>query len=105
MNIIKIEKINSNNFISLTELILESIKSIAVSLIAVTTNTVIEEKIDETEEYLNIRETTLQVKINNNPKAGDKANKTPKYVATPLPPLNFNQIGKICPKKTIKHDN
>ena len=81
------------------------IESIAVSLIAVTTNTEAEEKIDETEEYLNIRETTLQVKINNNPKAKDKANKTPKYVATPLPPLNFNQIGKICPKKTIKHDN
>ena len=26
----------------------------------------------------------------------------PTYVATPFPPLNFNQIGKTCPKKTIK---
>ena len=24
----------------------------------------------------------------------------PIYVATPLPPLNFNQIGKQCPMKT-----
>ena len=24
----------------------------------------------------------------------------PTYVATPFPPLNFNQIGKRCPKKT-----
>jgi hypothetical protein len=24
----------------------------------------------------------------------------PMYVATPFPPLNFNQIGKQCPMKT-----
>ena len=26
-------------------------------------------------------------------------NKIPTYVATPFPPLNFNQIGNTCPKK------
>ena len=41
------------------------------------------------------------VKINNTANSIDKANNTPKYVATPFPPLNFNQIGKTCPKKTI----
>ena len=34
-------------------------------------------------------------------KLKDKPNKTPKYVATPFPPLKFNQIGKICPKNTV----
>jgi len=36
----------------------------AFSLNKVTTNTVKEENIDDTEEYLNIRETTIHVKIN-----------------------------------------
>ena len=35
----------------------------------------------------------------------DNANKIPKKVATPFPPLNFNQIGKRCPRKTNKADN
>ena len=26
----------------------------------------------------------------------------PKYVATPLPPLNFNHTGNTCPMKTDK---
>ena len=30
----------------------------------------------------------------------EKDNKIPKNTATPFPPLNFNQIGKICPTKT-----
>ena len=30
------------------------------------------------------------------------ANKIPTYVATPLPPLKFNQIGKTCPKNAHK---
>ena len=34
----------------------------------------------------------------------DKAPITPKYVATPFPPLNFNHTGKICPKKTTSAD-
>ena len=34
----------------------------------------------------------------------DKAKITPRYVATPFPPLNFNQIGKICPMKQINAD-
>ena len=70
-----------------------------------TTATVREENIDDSDEYLNIRDTTTHVKINSKLKLNDKANKTPRYVATPLPPLNFSQIGKICPRKTIKADN
>ena len=35
-----------------------------------------------------------QVVTNINPKKKFIANKIPTYVATPLPPLNFNQIGK-----------
>ena len=31
----------------------------------------------------------------------ERAKITPIYVATPLPPLNFNQTGKICPIKQI----
>ena len=34
-------------------------------------------------------------------KLNDKAKIIPKYVATPFPPLNFNQAGKICPIKEI----
>ena len=57
--------------------------------------------IEDNDEYLNIRDTVIQVKINSRLKESDKANKTPKYVATPFPPLNLSHIGKICPKKTI----
>ena len=32
------------------------------------------------------------------------ANRIPTYVATPLPPLNLNQIGNTCPKKADKAD-
>ena len=32
----------------------------------------------------------------------DRANITPRYVATPFPPLNFSQIGKTCPNKQVK---
>ena len=32
------------------------------------------------------------------PNNGSNAKMTPKPVATPLPPLNFNQSGKQCPK-------
>ena len=35
----------------------------------------------------------------------DSANKIPRYVATPLPPLNLSQIGKRCPKKATRHDS
>ena len=68
-------------------------------------NTVNDANIEETDEYLNIRETTSQVNINRRPDSIDRASKIPRYVATPLPPLNFNQTGKMCPKKANKHDN
>ena len=50
----------------------------ALSLKRVITKTVKEENIDDNEEYLKIRDTATQVKINRNPKLKDKANKTPK---------------------------
>ena len=95
MNIIKIKKINKINFKLLAEIKLELIKVIVVSLKDATTRTVNDEKIDATEENLNINATTIQVKINRKLKLNERANKAPKYVATPLPPLNFNHIGKI----------
>ncbi len=77
----------------------------AVSLIKVTINTVKDENIEDRDEYLNIKETVNHVNIKRRPNWIDKANKIPRYVATPLPPLNFNQIGKMCPKKASRHDN
>ena len=40
------------------------------------------------------KETTSQVNINKRHNLIDRARKIPRYVATTLPPLNFNQIGK-----------
>ena len=77
----------------------------AFSLKRVITKTVKEENIDDNEEYLKIKDTTTHVKINSEPKLKDKANNTPRYVATPFPPLNFNQKGKICPKKASKAES
>ena len=71
------------------------VASITLSLIIVTIMIVSEENIDETDEYLNIKDTITHVKINKILRDNVKANKTPKYVATPFPPLNFNQIGKM----------
>ena len=68
-------------------------------------NTVIEAKIEDKEEYLNIKATVIQDNINSNVKLYDRANKIPKKVATPFPPLNFSHIGKICPRKTSNADN
>ena len=76
----------------------------AVSFIKVTTKTVNDPNIEDNEEYLNIRETTIQVKINKKLNWIDKANNIPRYVATPFPPLNFNQIGKRCPKNANRAD-
>ncbi len=64
VNIIKIKKINRINFMSPPILKFWSNDFNAVSLIKVTINTVIEENIEDTEEYLNINKTTTQVKIN-----------------------------------------
>ncbi len=40
----------------------------------------------------------------NNPSLKDKAKIIPKYVATPLPPLNFIHTGNIWPRKAIRPD-
>ena len=53
------------------------------------------EIIEDKEEYLvNIR-IKIQAKQKNSPSFKDNAKTIPKYVATPFPPLNFNQIGKM----------
>ena len=66
---------------------------IIFSLNTVTINTVKVEKIEDNEEYLNIRETIIHVKINKKLNGMEKTNSIPKYVATPFPPLKFNQTG------------
>ena len=104
MKIIKIKKVKSVNFISSSILIFSLIDFKAVSLMKVTTKTVNDPNIEDSEEYLNIRDTTNQVKINKKLNCNDKANNIPRYVATPFPPLNFNQIGKTCPKKTHRDE-
>ena len=70
------------------------IAKVTFSVIKVTINIVKEEKIDDNEEYLKIKETVNQVKINNAANPYDNAHKIPKKVATPFPPLNFNQTGR-----------
>ena len=39
-----------------------------------------------------------------NPKFIDKEKSMPRKTAIPFPPLNFNQIGYICPRKHNKAD-
>ena len=58
--------------------------------------------IEDNDAYLNKKDKTSQVipKIRKN--LYESANKIPRYVATPFPPLNFNQTGKIWPIKQIK---
>ncbi len=51
---------------------------ITVSLKKFTTKTVKDENIDETEEYLNIRDITIQVNINKKQSCNDKAVIIPK---------------------------
>ena len=75
------------------------------SLTRLTTNTVSEEKIDDTDEYLNISKTTTHVNINIIESWIDNAEIIPKYVATPFAPLNFNQTGNTWPKNVNRHDN
>ena len=58
------KKINNINFISLAKTKFGSIALTAFSLNKVIINTVNEENIDDKEEYLNIKETTIHVKIN-----------------------------------------
>ena len=70
-----------------------------LSLNIVTTKRVKLENIDDTDEYLNIKKTTTHVKMNKILNSYDRDNIIPRYVATPLPPLNFNQIEKTWPRK------
>ena len=64
MKTIRIKKVKSVKFIPSSIFKSALIDFNAVSLIKVTTKTVNDAKIEETEEYLNIKETTNQVKIN-----------------------------------------
>ena len=75
-----------------------------VSLNKLTIKTVKEANIEDNDEYLKIKEITNHVKINNNPYSKVTANKIPRYVATPLPPLNLSHIGNTCPKKHNKQE-
>ena len=54
---------------------------------------------------MNINNIIIQVIINNKNNWIDKAPSTPKYVATPFPPLNFSHIGKTWPRKTVREHN
>jgi hypothetical protein len=54
---------------------------------------------DDKEEYFDKYKTITQLAIKINPKEIEKAKRIPRYTAIPFPPLNFNQIGKICPRK------
>ena len=47
------------------------------------------------DEYLEIKAMVIQVTKKYTPIRKLKPIKNPIYVATPLPPLNFNQMGKI----------
>jgi len=71
-------KINNINFILAAKTKFGSIALIAFSLNKVTASTVNEENIDDIEEYLNIKETTIQVKINRKLNPYDNANKIPR---------------------------
>jgi hypothetical protein len=57
--------------------------------------TIKDEIIEDNDAYLNKKDKISQVipKIRKN--LYESANKTPREVATPFPPLNFNQMGKI----------
>jgi hypothetical protein len=63
-----------------------------------------EERIEDKEEYFVIVATIIQETQKNNPSFRDKTKIIPRYVATPLPPLNFIQTGNICPRKAIRPD-
>ena len=61
-----------------------------------------EEGITEDELAIICRYNQQVTKIN--PNEIEKAKRTPRYTAIPLPPLNFNQMGKICPRKHKRAD-
>ena len=105
VNIIKIKKINrifeSGTF---DEKDLDGSEKITVSRKKFITKTVNDENIDDKEEYLNIKDTIIQVNINKKHNWKDRAVITPKYVATPFPPSNLSHTGNICPRKDIIAD-
>ena len=72
------KKINNINFILLVKTKFGSIALTAFSLNRVIINTVNEENIDDKEEYLNIKETTTQVKINRRLSPYENAIKIPR---------------------------
>ena len=57
---------------------------------------------DDKEEYLNIKKVSNHTIPKLIPKNIFIQQSIPIYVATPLPPLNFNQIGNTWPRKTHK---
>ena len=52
---------------------------------------------DASEEYRNVTATTPQTNAIKIPQMNDKPSVAPIAVATPLPPLNPKNTGKICP--------
>ncbi len=72
------KKINNINFISTAKTKFGSIALTTFSLNRVITRTVKEENIDDKEEYLKIKETVTQVKINKTLNPSDKANRIPR---------------------------
>ena len=83
---------------------IDKIIGLAISLNELTMKTVRAANIDDKEEYLKMRDITNHVNINSKLNWIDKANRIPRYVATPLPPLNCNQMGNMWPKKVERHD-
>ena len=69
-----------------------------------TINTINADIKDASEGYFEIKIITIQVKINTVANIKFMANNIPRYVATPFPPLNFNQIGNKCPIKVKDAD-
>ena len=63
-----------------------------------------DETIEDKEEYFDIKAINIQKIQKKRPSFNDKAKIIPRYVATPFPPLNFNQIGNIWPRKAIRPD-
>ena len=59
---------------------------------------------EDKEEYFDRYKTISQLVTKINPNEIEKAKRTPRYTAIPLPPLNFNQMGKICPRKHKRAD-
>ncbi len=60
--------------------------------------------IDDKDEYLVMKAISAQDKQKINPSLIDKTRRIPRQVATPLPPLNFNQTGNICPRIAARPD-